>query len=1264
MSSPRGFLALLLCTFGFINPASASAQDARAVRVPLTFEENYGQADERVNFLARSAQGLIFLTRDGVVLTAVHGDSVRTVRMKFSHMNQTNPIGETAIAGFANYYKSKDRGQWLSRIPLFSRVRYTRIYPEIDAVIHGRDGHLEYDFEVAPGGNPNQISIQFEGADKISTAVDGGMEITSGSETWRLLPPVAYQNVDERREPVSASFRLMTDHSLALDLGQFDHSLQLIIDPVVQYSNLFTVDNNTVVSAIQVDSAGDLFLTGQTLALNYPVVNGKGPISNASQQQVYLTKLNPAGDIILYSTYIPANGSSTATSLAIDGNGDAYIAGVADDPSFPVTSSNLGTCTPPVCNAGFIGKFSPTGAMLYSTLLASGQIIPKSIVVDGNGDAFVAGDALDNTLKTTPNAFQPSLSGSICSNCGNGFFAELNPEGTNYLLASYFAGPPTTGGLMQARGIALDATGNILIAGNTNMDPPLVRPWQSGLGGLFLSEFAPDGRTLLFSTRFGGTIFGPNELMTAMAIGNDGTVFMVGTTQSPDFPYSVGAPTHQVLSVLFQQNITSMFATAVDPTLTRMTYSDYLGDGLPFAIAVDSRNHLYVTGSCILNLLPLQNAVVSDVTSGGFVLELDPAGVPVTVSQFGGHFTSQIPTAVAVDSSNNVYLASGFLPQNVFFPDQPDPVVVGPQFGQDTGGNYGSFFGKINTSNSPQISFNPLAPFLSLRNAGSADLHITNISLSGGLAKKFGNCPGTIPAGSSCILTVTDPNDLTAAGTVAITSDAQPPVQTFPVTLPPGIPSGRPIGDLLFFQDVRFAYPVQFQGTATANIPMKVWNVGTSNATINSVVASGSLSQSNNCIGPLTPGASCTIQASVTAGGNQPAMRVFYDTAGEQDFFFFIVLSSQQQLNLSAQVINFGTQQVSGVAIPRIVTATNTDATSLPAPLVSIQGDPEFVLAGNTCTAALAPHQSCVVGVQFLPTTDGAPSATLTISGVQVSLLGLGQNGSIVQANPEGLEFPPVIVGKQVSNTLPVTLINTSASVVSITGVSFSLADFSEMDNCQGQVPAKGNCTMQIKFSPMQLGLRRGALSISFSGGALPQVVTLAGLGISPFTIQIATGSASTVNVKSGETATYQLSVSAAAGFTEVVQFSCSGAPKNSSCSIIPPSVDFSTTMSKDMTVTVKTGVANASAVSFTSPFLLTASLCLPCLFCFRRHRRSSTIIGILFLGLTYTGCGGGGGGGTNPPPSNVTPSGMYILTVTGTSGAQPQSVQLKLIVN
>jgi hypothetical protein len=409
--------AVLSFSSAFAAPPASAGSSAHSPAfdraLPLTFEENRGQAPEDVRFLTRTPLGDLRFTANQVLLpcSSVDGPVALSILQRGAvHLRAEQPTG-----GVANYYTGKDRANWIERVPLNRQVRYAQVAPGVDLVFHGETGSLEYDLEVAPGGDPTAVALQVSHGGSFHLEADGSATVrvtgeSSGCQNLRLLAPSAFQTADGRATRVDSHFTLDEAGRLAFDVPDYNRQLALTIDPVVSYTKIIGVNNATTVSALQIDSAGDVFITGETSATNYPVAgSGVGSIGNSGIQQVYVTKLDPTGTQILYSTYLPAPGFNSASAIALDPYGNAYVAGIAGSSGFPTTSSNLGTCTT-FCNAGFVAKFDTTGAMIYSTLIGSVQQLPKGITVDSAGNVYLAGLSADGGLQTV-NAFQSGYTG-------------------------------------------------------------------------------------------------------------------------------------------------------------------------------------------------------------------------------------------------------------------------------------------------------------------------------------------------------------------------------------------------------------------------------------------------------------------------------------------------------------------------------------------------------------------------------------------------------------------------------------------------------------------------------------------------------------------------------------------------------------------------------------------------------------------------------------------------------------------------------------
>ena len=513
-------LTLSVCSFAtterFVGHPDAPTKALESLYLPMTFEQNQGQSPERIRFVGRGMSSTVSFIDNGIELRSGERGRVERIRLSYVDAVAVKPVGEALTGGVANYYLSREVNQGITQVPMYSRVRYPKIYPGVDVVFHGNRDQLEYDFEIAPGSAPDRIALKVEDAEKIEIAPNGELVIHAAREVWKLLRPTAFQVIDGARQLVSARYEITEPGIFKVKVGAYDPSIPLVIDPVVQYAGLFAVSSEISVVGVRADSAGNLLLAGSAPA-DYPVANG-----NAGSG-LYVTKLNAAGDTILFSTFIQASGGSTVSAVAMDALDNFYMTGTSGGTNFPVSTSVLGT------SGGFLMKFATNGTIAYSTLLSGA--FPRAIALDIGGNVYLVGSA-DPTLSTV-NAFE---SVPQCPTCLTTFFAKVNPTATAYLFSSYFYNQSNTQpGASLVNGIGVDAAGNLYLAGQG--PAPQLNPWQSG-GGLFIARFDPDGKTLTFSSDFGSG----SETLSGLAIGTDGTVYLVGTAPNNDYPYNSMQP--------------------------------------------------------------------------------------------------------------------------------------------------------------------------------------------------------------------------------------------------------------------------------------------------------------------------------------------------------------------------------------------------------------------------------------------------------------------------------------------------------------------------------------------------------------------------------------------------------------------------------------------------------------------------------------------------------------------------------------------------
>ena len=278
-------------------PSQAVGTAAPRVRslfagLPLIFEPNQGQGnldagDPRAKFVTRGSGYSLFLGSEGATLSLLSRDGsrdlsrrsskhqapatrVESVQMRLAGANQNASVtGADRLPGKSNYFLGNDPAKWRSGVPQFARVRYENIYPGINLVFYGNQGRLEYDFQVAPGADPTQAELEFNGAKKLELK-EGALVIRSAGGSVQLEAPRVYQEIAGRQEPVEGSFVLRGENRAGFAIGAYDHSRGLVIDPVLTFSTYFGGSGDEHATSVAVDGSFNIYLTGSTTSPNLP----------------------------------------------------------------------------------------------------------------------------------------------------------------------------------------------------------------------------------------------------------------------------------------------------------------------------------------------------------------------------------------------------------------------------------------------------------------------------------------------------------------------------------------------------------------------------------------------------------------------------------------------------------------------------------------------------------------------------------------------------------------------------------------------------------------------------------------------------------------------------------------------------------------------------------------------------------------------------------------------------------------------------------
>jgi uncharacterized repeat protein (TIGR01451 family) len=481
-----------------------SKPGARAIlaQLPIIFEPNQGQGDPRAKFLARGPGYSLFLQTTGAVLAmqtghaSLQGSSEEFVSMKLVGASPAAVLsGADPLPGQSNYLIGNDPHQWHSGIPQFGGVRYASVYPGIDLIFYGNQGHLEYDFRVAPGADPSQAELQVDAASKLE--LSSGDLILTGEDAggFRLQAPQVYQRDGDRHQPVAARFVLRAANRVGFEIGAYDRSRELIIDPTLVFSTYFGGSGSETSPSVAVNGDGNIYIVGSTTSPpnSFPL-GGLVPVQIGTSANIFVAKISPSQPpSVVYATFLGGSGgpgADTSVGIGVDNGGDAFIVGNTSSTDFPTFGIPYQTplqatqaktqCVPgtPACTSVFVTELGPTGSAppIYSSYLAgNGADLASGMAIDTKGDVFITGTTTSNDTPSPSDAFPatylPVPYQSTPKTSPQFFVTEVNtriPSVGGIAYSTYFGGATPAPAVAVGGGIAVDAIGNMYFSGTTN----------------------------------------------------------------------------------------------------------------------------------------------------------------------------------------------------------------------------------------------------------------------------------------------------------------------------------------------------------------------------------------------------------------------------------------------------------------------------------------------------------------------------------------------------------------------------------------------------------------------------------------------------------------------------------------------------------------------------------------------------------------------------------------------------------------------------
>lgn len=716
---------------GSAGDAARASVVARArAQAGATFVENRGQWPANVRFFGHTDGMDMWITNGGVLYDtytesgpakerallpgsptpvslrpgAVHRSGHR-LRMEFLGAAEPRTRGEDALPGRYNYLVGRDETRWTRGVTRYRGARVEGLYPGIDAIYYFENGRPRYDLLVAPAGDPGAVRFRIAGATYTHTTSEGELAIGTSMGEIVQRDLVAYQTVAGARRRVACRFIAAEDGVVRFDVGAYDRTKPLVIDPLL-YSTYLGGSGNDEAFSIAVDPGGNAYVTGYTSAWlpapsdSFPTTVGAYDRTyNGGDIDAFVTKLDCNSDTLIYSTIVGGTSFDEMRGIVLDGSNLPVVCGFSGSPDFPTTNGAYAKNFIGGTHDGVVFKLNGNGtALIFSTYVGGHNAdAVHALALMPGGAIRITGFTNSVDFPVTSGGYDTTYNGSP----GDMFVATLTSSGSAITSGTFIGGNVNE----APSSIVLDGVGNACISGLTSStDFPTTgaaydRTYNGGQDDAFIVKVSPGDNALLYSTYIGGT--GQDEA-TDIDLGPDTYVAFTGFTSSRDFPFTPNA-----YRGFYGGGAADGFVCRLDITGNTLAYSTYIGtssDEYAYGIVAAADGRIFVCGSTVADSFPTTSDAYDRVhkrnTFDCFVLALSSAGNVLDYSTFVGGSDRDVANDLKLIAPNTVYFC-GITKS----PDYP----MGLNRFDDT-------LGRVRTGNEQILSYDAFVSKLDLRN--------------------------------------------------------------------------------------------------------------------------------------------------------------------------------------------------------------------------------------------------------------------------------------------------------------------------------------------------------------------------------------------------------------------------------------------------------------------------------------------------------------------------------------------------------------------
>lgn len=872
---------------------SGPVPQAKHTSLPIVFEENRGQFDASTRYVVRNAGGVVEFHANGPeFLMGTSKTRTRITLQPVTPATKTDLSSEEVTPGKVNYFLGQTATAQLQGISTYGKVRYSNFMTGVDLSFYGNGDNLEHDFILSPQVEPKSVVFRLNGAGSLKLKDNGELLIQAPGSQLLFRRPVGYQLIDGRRTSVDVAFVLSPGGDLSFQAGQYNHTQPLVIDPVLVFSTYLDGTHQDSPTSVITDNTGNIYVAGYTTSPDFPIANAYqsscGTCTGGGFGEAgVLSKLDPTGKTLLYSTYFLGSGLTDIFRIKVDNFGNLVGVGYSAS-GFPKVGNYPGTYS----SGTFVFSLNPAGTALnHAEVIGAGQSAssfndsngnPYGLAIDSSNNVYIA-DAVSLNVNggTFPLPVTTGTYGSgnkVAGETTSIYVAKIGPDGSLFygtLVPPINPSAAPYGFYLYMGGLAVDASGNLYVSATASAGMPTTanaastafpntmpaNTQYSGDAG-YVFALDPKAAQLLFATYLPGT-----DSANTLAIAADGSLYVAGTTSETTLPVSANA-FQAALKPGANCTCDGGYALNLSGDGGKILHATYLSGTIDYnnevtaygSTVLDSTGNVFIGGNVTSVDSPLQNPVVSylDDTTNLYARGTYVAGLTPDLSKliFGSYFSGpgagDLLADMTVSPAGRLVLTGSTFSNTNFLttpgalqptaPAQPNPgvgyqhefvasidlTVPAPSVCLSS---RSVNFGKVAVGNTNSVTF-------TLTNCGNAPLNISSLTSTSPVVSAT-PLSSALPAGQSYPIQVQfAPADSTViTGSITIASNAV--VATQSVSF-----SGQGLAPQLAIQSPAATSPVAFPqmvlgSTPATTVAFLLRNTGNAPLTITSASVSG-----------------------------------------------------------------------------------------------------------------------------------------------------------------------------------------------------------------------------------------------------------------------------------------------------------------------------------------------------------------------------------------------------------------------------------------